>query len=280
MKTHLPFPAHRFRLRALLGWPAALGLALFAALPAWAQNPSAKVTNAFGNPSSNVAHWIHNTSWTVFWIIIPFIALAEVLLVYVIFKFRRRPNDPRQPATFHDNPGLEITWTVLPILALVFVALIGYRALRKIDFGPAPNLNVVVVGHRFFWEYRYPKYGIDFSNKALVVPAHRNISLQITSVDVIHGFYVPAIGVQMDAVPGRISHAWFNAQPGTYQGQCAQLCGPLHGEMFLTVKVLPPAQFVQWLAKHATQHAPVAAAHAQPPQIPAHVRRAAAKESL
>jgi cytochrome c oxidase subunit 2 len=277
VKTRLPFSVHRFRLPALLGWPAALGLALFAALPAWAQNPSARVTNAFSNPASNVAHWIRNTSWAAFWIIIPFIALAEVLLVYVIFKFRRRPNDPRQPAKFHDNPGLEITWTVLPILALVFVALIGYRSLKKIDFGPAPNLNVVVIGHRFFWEYRYPKYGIDFSNQALVVPANRNVSLQITSVDVIHGFYVPGLGLQMDAVPGRISHVWFNARPGTYQGQCAQLCGPLHGEMFLTVKVLPPPQFVQWLAKHASSGG---AAQAVPPRLPAAKHRAATKESL
>ncbi|MGH9533645.1 MAG: cytochrome c oxidase subunit II [Terriglobales bacterium] len=260
----------RSRLRALCGWPGALLLAAFAALPAWAQNPGANVTNAFGSPASNIAHAIRHISWTAFWIIIPFIVLAEVLLVVVIFKFRRRPGDNRRPAKFYENAPLEITWTVLPLIAVGVVALMGFHTLKFIDYGPAPDMNVMVVGHRFFWEYRYPQYGIDFSNQALVVPAGRNIDLNVTSVDVIHGFYVPALGLQMDAVPGRISHLWFRAKPGTYQGQCAQLCGPLHGEMFLTVKALPPAQFVQWLNQHAAQNAP-----GHPPVAPPGVKSAA-----
>lgn len=241
----------------------ALCFGLLVTIPAWAQMPNANVTNAFGSPSSNVAHAIHHVSWTTFWIIIPFIAIAEILLVVVIFKFRRRPGDTRQPAKFHENPPLEITWTVLPLIAVMVCAFLGFRTLKFIDYGPAPAVTVMVVGHRFFWEYRYPRYGIDFSNQALVVPADRDIDLNVTSVDVIHGFYVPSLGLQMDAVPGRISHLWFKAKhPGLYQGQCAQLCGPLHGEMFITVKIVPPAQFVQWLNQHATQNAPGHAAAA------------------
>lgn len=244
---------------AAVSWaaPAAALFGLLAVLPAWAQMPNANVTNAFGSPSSNVAHAIHHVSWTTFWIIIPFIAIAEILLVYVIFKFRRRPGDTRQPAKFHENPPLEITWTVLPLIAVMVCAYLGFRTLTFIDYSPPPAVTVMVVGHRFFWEYRYPEYGIDFSNQALVVPANRDIDLNVTSVDVIHGFYVPSLGLQMDAVPGRISHMWFKAKtPGLYQGQCAQLCGPLHGEMFITVKIVPPAQFVKWLNQHATQNAP------------------------
>ncbi len=247
----------RARGRALIACAGALFFGLCVAFPAWAQQPNANVTNAFGDPSTNVAHAIHHISWATFWIIIPFIVIAEVLLVVVIFKFRRRPGDTRQPAKFYENAPLELTWTILPTIAVLICAFLAFPVLRFIDFSPAPNLSVMVVGHRFFWEYRYPKYGIDFSNQALVVPANRVVDLDVTSVDVIHGFYVPALGLQMDAVPGRVNHLWFKAKhPGVYQGQCAQLCGPLHGEMFITVKIVSPVEFVKWLDAHAAQNAP------------------------
>lgn len=227
-----------------------IGLALLAAAPALAQAPgSTPVTNAFGDPASSWAHILRHTSYVGFWIMFPLIAIAEVLLVYVIFKFRRKPG--RKAATFHENPALEIFWTVVPLFAVLVVGYLSHQPLHFYDSTPAPDLNVMVVGHRFFWEYRYPDYGIDFANKDLVVPAGRNVDLQITSVDVIHGFYVPSLGVQMDAVPGRITHAWFNAKAGHYEGQCAQLCGPLHGEMWINVDVVPPAEFAAWLKANA-----------------------------
>lgn len=269
-------------------YAAGAALWLGAAAAARAQAPgSAPVTNAFGDPASSWAHILRHTALTGFWIMFPLIAIAEVLLVYVIFKFRRRPG--RKPATFHENPGLEIFWTVVPLIAVLVVGILSHGPLHFYDATPAPDLNVMVVGHRFFWEYRYPDYGIDFANKDLVVPAGRNVDLQITSVDVIHGFYVPSLGIQMDAVPGRITHAWFNAQPGHYEGQCAQLCGPLHGEMWINVDVIPPAQFAAWLRANASQTPaaapakPAAPAGAKPasPAAPTRPRPAGlAKEGL
>jgi cytochrome c oxidase subunit II len=81
----------------------------------------------------------------------------------------------------------------------------------------------------------------------LVVPANEVVTLNCTSVDVIHSFWVPAFGIKQDANPGRISHTWFNAREGKYKGQCAELCGTLHGEMFINVTVLPPDQFEEWI---------------------------------
>ncbi|MBK6767328.1 MAG: cytochrome c oxidase subunit II [bacterium] len=92
-----------------------------------------------------------------------------------------------------------------------------------------------------------PKYEIGFANEALVVPADKIVTLNLTSVDVIHSWWVPSFGVKQDANPGRITHAWFRAPEGTYKGQCAELCGPLHGEMWIDVNVVSETEFNEWL---------------------------------
>lgn len=186
---------------------------------------------------------------------IPFILIAYGLLVYVIFKFRDK-GDGRQPARFHENNPLEFTWTVVPAIIVVLVALHSYPVLHFMEFGGNnPALNVNVVGHQFFWEYKYPQYGIDISNDTLVVPANQVVDLDLTSVDVIHGFYVPGLGLQMDALPGRLTNLWFNAKPGYYKGQCTQLCGANHSQMLIEVQVLPSDQFQAWLQAHRNQPA-------------------------
>ncbi len=203
----------------------------------------------------------------------PFIVAAWVLLAYCLYRYRGGRG--HRAAKFAHNNKLETTWTVLPVLALLAVMFPAYSLLHRVDYGPKPDLTVNVIGHQFFWEFKYPGYGIDRANQALVVPANRNIALDITSLDVIHGFFVPDLGVQMDAVPGHITYAWFRAKPGTYRGQCAQLCGTLHGEMLITIIALPPAQFQAWLGRHAKAAGSTRLRRPHPFRRESHYRRTA-----
>ncbi len=228
-------------------WPAFSGLAEpFRAAAIAAAQP---LSNWLTSPGSPLAHAIRANMGRMLILVMPFILAAWGLLAYALYRFRGSRG--HRPATFEHHNKLEATWTALPILVLIAVMFPTYRLLHKIDYGPSPDLTINVVGHQFFWEFKYPGYGIDRANQPLVVPADRNITLHISSVDVIHGFFVPDLGVQMDAVPGHINYAWFRAKPGTYRGQCAQLCGTLHGEMLITVIALPPSQFQTWLSSHA-----------------------------
>ncbi|MGH9480472.1 MAG: cytochrome c oxidase subunit II, partial [Terriglobales bacterium] len=205
---------------------------------------------AFSAPGSNLAHAAAAESWHAFLWVVPFILLADVLLVVVIVKFRDR-GDGRRPATFHENNLLEFAWTVIPAIVVILVALHSFPVLHYMEFGGTnPALNVNVVGHQFFWEYKYPQYGIDISNDTLVVPADQVVDLDLTSVDVIHGFFVPGLGIQEDALPGRVTNLWFKADPGVYKGQCTQLCGENHAQMLIEVQVLPNDQFQAWLQTH------------------------------
>jgi cytochrome c oxidase subunit 2 len=223
-------------------------------LAALVDNP---ITNAFSDPASSVAQAAVKLSWRAFWTFLPFIVLAEALLVYGIFRFRKRPG--REAAKFHHGPVLELVWTLIPTIAVFSMFAPSVKTLRYMLYGPPAQVNVTVVGHQFFWEYKYPQYGIDISNEAMVVPEGENVNLDMTSVDVIHGFYVPSLGIQEDALPGRITNLWFNAdKTGTFKGQCTQLCGALHSEMFIDVKVLPRDQFAAWVAAHQSQSAHLA----------------------
>ena len=182
---------------------------------------------------------------------LPFLVLPQILLAYSIWKFRETRG--HKPATFHENVRLEILWTVVPVITLVLVAVPAYFTLRKMDVPPKSDLVVEVIGHQFFWEYRYPRYGIGFANEPLVVPANKVVTVNTTSVDVIHSWWVPAFGIKQDANPGRITHTWFNAEPGKYKGQCAELCGTLHGQMFIDVTVLPQDEWEMWLKEKMPQ---------------------------
>lgn len=212
-----------------------------------AQSP---ITNWLQDPATPLAREVRNTFWITMSMIMPFLLAAEGILLYSIFKFRARPG--AQPATFHENLKLEIIWTILPAIALIIIAVPAFGTLKKMEVPPKSDLVVEVIGHQFFWEYRYPRYGITLVDKPLVVPVDKVVTLNLTSVDVIHSWFVPAFGVKQDATPGRISNAWFKVEEaGTYQGQCAELCGELHALMYITVKVVEPEEFEEWLKKTA-----------------------------
>ncbi len=218
-----------------------LALALLPAA-AFASDP---VTSWLFHPASPVALDVRETFKIMVVLTVPFLLLPQILLAYAIWKFDAKRG--HKPATFHENVPLETVWTIVPALVLIAISIPAYSTLKKIEVPPKSDLVVEVIGHQFFWEYRLPRYDIGYANEPLVVPADKIITLNMTSVDVIHSWWVPSFGVKQDANPGRITHAWFQAPVGEYKGQCAELCGPLHGEMWIDVKVVSDAEFETWL---------------------------------
>lgn len=203
------------------------------------------ITSWLSHPATPLAHEVRDIFWITVALVTPFLVLPQILLVYSIWKFRESRG--HAPATFHENLKLEIVWTLVPAITLVLIAIPAFRTLKKFDVPPKSDMVVEVIGHQFFWEYRYPRYNVAFANEPLVVPADKVITLNLTSVDVIHSWWVPSFGVKQDANPGRITNTWFNAEAGKYKGQCAELCGALHGEMFIDVTVLPETEFDTWI---------------------------------
>ena len=217
----------------------------------------------FPNPMSNIAAEITQTYNIIFWIIALIAAGVYGALLYVIWRFRRQKNP--KPATWSHNVPLEIVWTVIPALICAYIGYESYRILSYMHKTPAEGLNVEVIGYQFGWEFHYPDLGFEAPLTAtphptlslpdkerfvpeMVVPVGTNIRLQVTAKDVIHSYFVPAVGVKMDAIPGRINYKWFRpTQVGEYLGQCAELCGAAHGEMFLTLKVVDVPTWNTWV---------------------------------
>ncbi len=238
-----------------------IGMGLVAAGAAFAAGDP--ITSWLNHPATPLAHEVRDNFWITVALVMPFLVLPQILLAYSIWKFRETRG--HKPATFHDNLKLEIIWTLVPAITLVLIAIPAFRTLKKFDVPPKSDMVVEVIGHQFFWEYRYPKYNLGIANEPLVVPADKVVTLNLTSVDVIHSWWVPSFGVKQDANPGRITNTWFKADKGKYKGQCAELCGALHGEMYIDVTVLSEPEFEAWIqAKMATAVDTMAKPSAQP----------------
>nr|BCX00234.1 MAG: putative cytochrome c oxidase subunit 2 [Bacteroidota bacterium] len=217
-------------------------------------DPEATTTWLF-DPATPIAEAVRQNFWYTASLVAPFLILAEALLIYVIFRFRARPE--RKPASFHENVKLEIFWTLVPAVTLVMIAVPSFQLLRQITHVPADTeLEVQVFGHQFFWRYEYPEYGITLSDEPLVLPANKKVALSFSSVDVIHSWWVPAFGFKQDANPGRVATRWVQVKPGYYKGQCAELCGALHGVMWIEVVALPEEAFRQWVLARKRGEAP------------------------
>ena len=198
------------------------------------------------NPVTPVAHEVRELFWKAVGVTMFFFVIAEMILLIAVIRFRAKPGVPA--AKFHENVKLEIVWTAIPALAMVILSGPSFTALKQMETVPKSDLTVEIIGHQWFWEYRYPGQGVAFANEPLVVPVGKIVAANVTSIDVIHSWFVPEFGVKMDANPGRVNHTWFQVEKtGEYKGQCAELCGVLHGQMFITVKVVTPEEFERWL---------------------------------
>ncbi len=235
-----------------LNWKAgaisALGvLAAAAAYAGAGGDADSPITNLFNEPVTPIAHTVRS-----YWIFVAlitgvFLILPQIILFWCIAKFKDAPG--RKPATFHENIKLEIFWTVIPILVLVVMAVPSYPIIKKIENPPPADMRIEIIGRQFLWEYRYPEFGdVRISDEPLVIPVDKTVVADCTSADVLHAWWVPAFGVKIDTVPGRLTQIWFNVEEqGWYKGQCAELCGSLHSQMYIDVRVVSQEEFEEWI---------------------------------
>lgn len=207
-------------------------------------------------PGTDFAETIQGLYRTVFLWSMIILAVVWGLLAWVLVRFRERPDSPR-PRQTHGNLGLEVAWTVVPAIIVVAIAVPTIRAVFATQRGDPENAMVVdVVGHRFWWEFRYPDDDVVTANE-LHLPVGRPVSLRLHSADVIHSFWVPRLGGKRDVNPlvqkpeGEPPHYnWLHftiREPGEYMGQCAEFCGPSHSLMGMRVIAESPEEFQGWL---------------------------------
>src|SRR5580700_11281609 len=193
------------------------------------------------------------------WILMPIITaialLILALLAICIVRFNKRANPT--PARWSHNTTIEILWTAMPVLILTFIAIFSFKLLFAYADMPRPDLTAKATGEPYL-------LGV---NNPMVVPVGKTVRVLVTGADVIHDFGVPAFGLKMDAVPGRVNATWFRAtQIGTYYGQCDQLCGLNHAFMPFEIKVVSQPDFDAWVASKAP---PPPAASSSAPAAPA-----------
>lgn len=220
--------------------------------------------------------WFHNWLLVLITVISVFVL---ALLVYVCWRFSAAKNPVPSKITHH--AGLEVAWTVIPVLILVVVAIPSFRILRDQLVIPPSDITLKITGKQWYWSWEYPKdnggFGFDQlmlddkarlelinSGKAkadevprllgvdneAVVPVGKTVRLQVTAADVIHKFAMPAFGLKLDAIPGRLNETWFKAeQEGLFFGQCSFICGQNHAYMPIAIRVVSQERYAVWLAE-------------------------------
>jgi cytochrome c oxidase subunit 2 len=179
-----------------------------------------------------------------------FFCLIVTLMLIFVIRYRRRPGVQQKPAANHST-ALEMFWTLIPVGIVVYLFYAGFTIFMDMKTAPANSYEISVVAHQWSWEFTYPN-GVQTNE--LHVPVERPVLLGMKSLDVIHGLYIPAFRVKQDIVPGRYTHAWFQAvKPGTYDLYCSQYCGKDHSGMITHVVVHPPGEFETWLEETERQ---------------------------
>ena len=231
-------PRLRARLGHLTRWAPVVLVALLAACGTSEQYPQSTLF-----PKGDFARMVDGVyRTTLLWATVVFV-LVEAALLYVIFRYRGKPNDPL-PKQTHGNTVAEIIWTIVPALILAFIAVPTVRTIFKTYEQPKGDaLEVEVIGHQYWWEFRYPQYGLVTANE-LHVPTGRTVSLKMRTEDVLHSFWVPQHAAKRDVFPNRNTTLWFKTdEPGFYPGQCAEFCGIQHARMKFNVQADSPAEF-------------------------------------
>ncbi|MEQ8227502.1 MAG: cytochrome c oxidase subunit II [Rhodospirillales bacterium] len=220
----------------------------------------------FQEAASPVMEQIDSFHDLLFWIITIITLFVLFLLIYVIVKFNEKAN-PVPSKTTH-NTFIEVVWTVVPIIILIVIAVPSFKLLFFQDRHENPDMTLKVVGHQWYWSYQYPDHG-DFGfdsqmiqtedlkpgqprllsvDNFVVLPVDTNIRVLQTADDVIHNWAMPAFGLKLDAVPGRINENWVRiTKPGDYYGQCSELCGIGHAFMPIHVKAVSKEEFATWV---------------------------------
>lgn len=238
-----------------------------------------------------VSHDIYDLHMTVIWICVGIgIVVFGVMLYSILFH---RKSLGVKPAQFHEHTAIELTWSIIPLMILILMAIPATQVLIDMNDTAKPDVTIKITGFQWKWKYEYIDQGISFfsnnatpfeqmNNKApktadylrtvdkpLVVPIHKKIRFLVTGNDVIHSWWVPDLGVKRDAVPGFINEAWARINhAGTYHGQCAELCGINHGFMPIVVNAIPEKDFEQWIAQQKAPTTPQPTAAVSTPSTP------------
>jgi len=258
-------------MRALAAATAAAGLAAFWGAAAWAEDLTGQPTpggidlQPGVTPLREDAIAFHN------YILLPIITaiclLVLGLLIWVMVRYNRRANPT--PARWSHNTPIEVLWTVVPVLILMFISIFSFRLLYAYHDMPKPDVTIKATGYQWYWGYEYPdqKIGEFVSNvlpedqakakgapyrlaatEPLVVPVNKTVRVLVTGADVIHAFAVPSFGIITDAIPGRVNETWFKAdRVGTFYGSCRELCGVDHAFMPIEVHVVTQPEFDAWV---------------------------------
>lgn len=192
--------------------------------------------------------------------------LVLALIGYVAWRFREDRNPT--PSRRSHNTVLEVTWTAVPVLILVIIAIPSFKLLYYMEQVPEADLRIKAIGHQWYWTYEYPDHGgfafdaimkgeedleqgeprLLATDNYVVLPVGKKVLVQVTADDVIHAWTVPAFGVKVDAVPGRLNEVWFEIkEPGLYYGQCSELCGVQHGFMPIAIRAVSEQEFEAWV---------------------------------
>ena len=199
-------------------------------------------------PQSPMAQAISNIFILTLWIGAAVGLLVFVLVTIAIIRFRRRAGDEKEPKQIYGNRRLEIAWTVAPALLLIFL----FGLTVKTSFTSDPTISskdpdVVVIGHQWWWEIRYPKYGVITANE-VHLPVGQKVIGDFESADVIHDFWVPELGRKIDMIPGHPNQMYVQVdKPGIYLGTCAEYCGTEHAWMRIRVIAQTPEEFAAWI---------------------------------
>jgi cytochrome c oxidase subunit 2 len=199
-------------------------------------------------PAGPIADRIDGLFWLVFWIASAVFILVMAAMVVIIFFFRDRgKEDAAEPKQLHGSPKLEVLWTVIPALILAAIAVPTVSSIFDLTECSPDSLEVEVIGHQWWFEFYYPDADIYTAN-VMVVPTGQEICAQMTSDDVIHSFWIPALGGKRDVVPGQTTTVLLQAdEPGEYWGHCAEFCGLSHSLMRARVEAVSPADYDTWL---------------------------------
>ncbi len=204
---------------------------------------------------SNPASQITNQQSSLFRILLVLAAFVFVIveggIIFAILRFRRRKGDDGEPKQVHGSVPLEIVWTAIPVLLVVGIFILTITTMNGIAAPPpsANDVNVSVVGHQWWWEFDYPDQKIVTADE-LYIPVGRPIQITLTSVDVIHSFWIPELAGKTDVIPGQTNHMWIMADhPGTYDGQCAEFCGTEHALMRMKINAVTEADYQAWLTR-------------------------------
>jgi cytochrome c oxidase subunit 2 len=203
-----------------------------------------------------------------FWICVVISLFVMGLMAYIFIRFNAKRNPV--PQKFTHNSLIEVLWTVIPVIALVAIAIPSFRLLYFMDRTDEAEMTIKAIGHQWYWTYEYPDLGEDISfdavmltedeleegqlrlletDESVVVPIDTNIRLLVTADDVIHAWTIPSFGIKIDAVPGRINEGWFRVDAvGIYYGQCSELCGRDHGFMPIRVEAVSKEDYAEWVA--------------------------------